>query len=65
MFKHYFEQVQNIEVGPLISLMIFFLFFLGLIIWSFTTDKRYFNRMGQLPLEEDNFSKASKKDSYE
>jgi hypothetical protein len=26
MFKHYFEQIQNIEIWPIISLILFFVF---------------------------------------
>lgn len=53
MFKHYFEQVHNIEVFPLISLFIFFLFFLGLLIWVCKADKSYIQSMQQLPLSEE------------
>jgi len=65
MFKHYFEQIQNVEVGPLISLVIFFLFFLGLLIWTLKTDKRYFYRMSQLPIEGNNSSNPPKKENHE
>ncbi len=50
MFKHYFEQIHNIEVFPLISLFIFFLFFLGLLIWVIKADKTYIQSMQDLPL---------------
>ena len=53
MFKHYFEQVHNIEVFPLISLFIFFLFFLGLLVWVFKADKTYIRSMEELPLNEE------------
>ncbi|MEQ6121625.1 cytochrome C oxidase Cbb3 [Reichenbachiella sp. MALMAid0571] len=51
MFKHYFEGIQNIEVWPIISLTIFFMFFIGLLIWVFKVDKKYINEMENLPLE--------------
>jgi hypothetical protein len=50
MFKHYFEQIHNIEVFPLISLFIFFLFFLGLLVWVIKADKTYIQSMQDLPL---------------
>ncbi|EAY28258.1 hypothetical protein [Microscilla marina] len=53
MFKHYFEQVQNIEVFPVISLIIFFSFFLLLIIWLFKVDKKHISEMRHLPLDLD------------
>lgn len=53
MFKYYFEQIHNVEVWPIISLSIFFIFFLGLLIWVFKTDKNYILKMSNLPLDED------------
>jgi cytochrome c oxidase cbb3-type subunit IV len=52
MFKYYFEQIQNIEVFPLISLMIFFIFFISLIVWVVRADKSYILKMGNLPVDE-------------
>lgn len=51
MFKHYFESIDNIEIWPIISLIIFGLFFIGLIIWVFIVDKKYIKEMENLPLE--------------
>ncbi len=52
MFKHYFEQIDKVEIWPVISLTIFFIFFVGLIIWVFTADKNYIREMRQLPLDD-------------
>ena len=54
MFKHYFEQIQGIEVWPMISLFIFFTFFLGLLIWVWKVDKGYIKEMESMPVEKDN-----------
>ncbi len=54
MFKHYFEQIHNVEIWPIISLSIFFIFFVGLIIWVWRADNGYINTMKNMPLEEDN-----------
>ncbi|MFY0650936.1 MAG: cytochrome C oxidase Cbb3 [Cyclobacteriaceae bacterium] len=51
MFKHYFEGIHNIEIWPIISLTIFFMFFIGLIIWVVKVDKKYIKEMKNLPLE--------------
>lgn len=53
MFKHYFEGIQNVEVYPIISLLIFFAFFVGLFLWISGLSKRHINDMKNLPLEED------------
>ncbi len=52
MFKHYFEQIDKIEIWPIISLSIFFIFFVCLLIYVFTVDKKYINEVSQLPLED-------------
>ena len=54
MFKHYFERIENIETGPLISLVLFFVFFVVMTIWIFRLDKKFVNKMKNLPLEEEN-----------
>jgi hypothetical protein len=52
MFKHYFEQIDGIATMPLISLVIFFTFFLGLALWVFRANKGYLSTMEALPLED-------------
>ena len=54
MFKHYFERIENVETGPIIALVLFFLFFLVMLFWIFRLDKKFINKMKNLPLEEDN-----------
>ncbi len=52
MFKHYFEQVEGIATMPLISLVIFFAFFLGLTVWVIRANKQYLGEVEALPLED-------------
>jgi len=67
MFKHYFEQIHNVEVWPIVSLTIFFVFFIGLVLWVWRADKSYINAMKNLPVdgmgEED--SEAKNNQNYE
>ena len=51
MFKHYFEQIQGIEIWPIISLTIFLTFFIGLLIWVWKVDKGYINEMENMPID--------------
>jgi len=53
MFKHYFERVEGIEFYPLLSLVIFVLFFVGLLIWVLRVNKGYIREMSNLPLKDD------------
>jgi len=52
MFKHYFEGAENIAVGPIISLIIFFVFFIVLLYWVFKVDKRFIKKMEDMPLND-------------
>ena len=53
MFKYYFEQINNVAIWPVISLIIFITFFIGLLIWVFKADKKYINEMSNLPIGDD------------
>jgi cytochrome c oxidase cbb3-type subunit 4 len=53
MFKHYFEQIQNIEIWPIISLILFFVFFTFTMIWIFFLDEKHVEKMKRLPLEDE------------
>ncbi|SFC98986.1 hypothetical protein SAMN05421780_1177 [Flexibacter flexilis DSM 6793] len=52
MFKHYFERIaEQIAIYPIISLVIFVVFFVGLTWWVITADKNYIAHQSQLPLD--------------
>lgn len=53
MFKHYFELVQNVAIYPIISLIIFFGFFVLMLIYMLRLKKSYVQKMKELPLELD------------
>lgn len=51
MFKYYFEQVNGVEIWPIISLSIFFIFFVGLLWWVYKgVDNSYIDKMKNLPI---------------
>ncbi|PKP44888.1 MAG: CcoQ/FixQ family Cbb3-type cytochrome c oxidase assembly chaperone [Bacteroidetes bacterium HGW-Bacteroidetes-12] len=50
--KHNMETIAGIELFPIISLLIFFTFFSGLLIWVLKTKKAYINHVENLPLED-------------
>ena len=52
-FINYLESMAEIGIYPLISLLLFFAFFVGLFTWVFFMDKKLVNKMGNLPLEDD------------
>jgi cytochrome c oxidase cbb3-type subunit IV len=52
MYKNVLQSIENIQVWPVISFVIFFVFFLCLLLWVFTTDKKFIDKMKGLPLQE-------------
>ena len=51
MYKTIMENISNVGVFPVISLLIFFAVFMGMLWWVAKMDKRHTDHMGQLPLE--------------
>ena len=49
--KNYMDSIDGIEIYPIISLLIFFVFFLGLFWWVVTAKKDYVNKMSNIPLD--------------
>lgn len=54
--KHHMAGIADIEIYPLISLAIFFLFFVGLTFYVIKSDKKHIERISNLPLEDDNLN---------
>lgn len=54
--KNYMDSIAGIEIYPIISLLIFFPFFVGLFWWVFTAKKEYIKRVSELPLDNHNQS---------
>ncbi|HLV40350.1 CcoQ/FixQ family Cbb3-type cytochrome c oxidase assembly chaperone [Xanthomarina sp.] len=49
--KNYMDSIEGIEIFPIISLLIFFTFFVGLFWWVFTAKKDYINEVSDMPLD--------------
>jgi hypothetical protein len=54
--KHNMETIIGIEIFPLISFIIFFAFFVGLLIYVARLSKPYIDKVGGLPLEDESKS---------
>lgn len=49
--KSHMESIAGIEIFPIISLTIFFTFFVLLFWWVFTAKKDYINEVSSMPLD--------------
>jgi cytochrome c oxidase cbb3-type subunit IV len=56
MYKQVLERIDEIAMWPIISLIIFFSFFVGLIWWVIRLDKGHISKMENLPNEDDTIS---------
>ena len=51
--KHNLETIAGIEIFPVIALLIFFFFFVGLTLWVMTYKKETTEEISSIPLEND------------
>jgi hypothetical protein len=66
MYKEILQSIEGVSIYPIISLIVFVLFFTAIIIWMIRVDKNYIKKMENLPfdnLEENNFNNTG--DLYE
>ncbi len=52
--KNHMESITGIEIYPMISLLIFFIFFVALFYWVITAKKEYITAVSNLPLDNQN-----------
>jgi len=52
VIRNVLESITGIEIYPLISLVIFTVFFVSVIIWVVKLDKKIVTRLENLPLED-------------
>lgn len=54
--KGHMESIEGIEIYPIISLLIFFIFFVVLFLWVFTAKKNYIETVSNIPFDNSNDS---------
>jgi cytochrome c oxidase cbb3-type subunit IV len=59
MFKEVLQSIEGIGIYPIISMIVFVIFFAAVIIWYFKADKKYLNKMKNLPLDNDEESNSN------
>ena len=57
MYKNILQNIDNIAIWPVVSFVIFFVFFICLLWWVFSVDKGFINKMKELPIDSDNANK--------
>ncbi|WP_026463869.1 hypothetical protein [Adhaeribacter aquaticus] len=54
MYKNVLQAIDGIQIYPLISFAIFFIFFIGLILFVIFSDKKHILSMSEMPLQNEN-----------
>ncbi|WP_205503371.1 hypothetical protein [Rufibacter psychrotolerans] len=54
MYKSVLQSIDGIEIYPIISFVIFFAFFLGLLAYVVVVKKEYIQSMKEMPLQNEN-----------
>jgi len=52
MYKNILQTIDNIAIWPVVSFVIFFIFFIVLLWWAFSADKEFINKMKALPIDD-------------
>lgn len=52
--KHHMEGIDGVAIYPIISLLIFFAFFVVLFFWVATAKKQYIDEVSKLPFDRTN-----------
>ncbi len=50
--KNHMESIEGIATYPMVSLLIFFIFFALLFLWVFTASKEHIKEVSKLPFED-------------
>lgn len=59
MYKEILQSIEGVEIYPIISLIVFVLFFIVVTIRLIRMDKNYINEMKQLPLNNEENKKIN------
>jgi cytochrome c oxidase cbb3-type subunit 4 len=51
MYKNVLQAIDNIAIWPVVSFVIFFVFFIILLWWVFSVDNSFINKMKALPMD--------------
>lgn len=61
MYKNVLQSIDNIAIWPVISFVIFFIFFICLLWYVFTTDRKFIEMMEGMPLDQDSQKETDSK----
>lgn len=54
MFSQNLSSIDGVSIFPIISLVLFFAIFSGILFWVLKKDKSYMEKLANIPLQENN-----------
>lgn len=64
MYKNVLQSIDNIALWPVISFVIFFAFFLGLLLWVLFANKTFITYMKNLPIQDTQETSTSTSENH-
>ena len=61
MFRHLFDNAREIAAYPVFSLVVFFIFFVGVVVYVVRANKKQMDQMSRMPLDENEEEPANLK----
>jgi hypothetical protein len=52
MYRQILQSIQDVEIWPIVSLIVFFVLFLAIVIKVFLIDKKHIQKMKNMPLDD-------------
>ena len=59
MYKNVLQSIDHIAIWPVISFVIFFTFFIGLLLYVMLADKNFINYMKSMPIQDNDQTNLS------
>jgi hypothetical protein len=53
MYREVLQSIDGVAVYPIVALLIFFTFFVGVVVWTVRLDGAQVRELARLPLDED------------
>jgi Ca2+/Na+ antiporter len=53
VYKELLQSIDGVSVYPIVSLIVFVLFFVVILVWMLKVDKKYIKKMENLPFEKE------------
>lgn len=65
MFSQNLSSIEGVSIFPIITLVLFFLIFSGVLFWVFKRDKSYIDKLSNIPLQDNSLVELNEESKNE